>query len=128
MTATQASLISGYPVYDRELLTVDLMKKGKHVTLIGDAAHPMSPFKGQGANQALLDALLLAKTIVRTCHPSSGWREAGIRDRALTEFEPKMLERSANKVKDSATAADFLHSSIVLQKSNQPRGMCLKKD
>ncbi len=96
------------------------------MTLLGDAAHPMSPFKGQGANQALLDALSLARMIVRGCHPQSNWREAGLRNRVLSEYEAEMLERSAIKVQDSADAAEFLHSEVVLHASDQPRGRCLK--
>ena len=103
------------------------MDKGGQVTLIGDAAHPMSPFKGQGANQALLDALALARGISRGCRPLSQWREAGVRESVLTEFESEMLERSASKVKDSAAAAQFLHSEIVLYKGDEPRGRCLKR-
>ena len=125
--ATQEAQISGYPVYDRELLSSQLLEKGKQVTLIGDAAHPMSPFKGQGANQALLDALSLARGIKKECRPLSNWKEKGIRASVLTEFEAEMLERSASKVKDSAEAAQFLHSDVALHEGDEPRGRCLKK-
>ena len=127
MEATHPMQISGYPVYDRELLTPELLQKGEKVTLIGDAAHPMSPFKGQGANQALLDALTLAREISKECRPLSGWRETGIRHSVLTAFEEEMLTRSASKVKDSADAAQFLHSEIVLHEGNEPRGRVLKR-
>ena len=122
VTETQETLISGYPVYDRELLSSELLEKQKNITLIGDAAHPMSPFKGQGANQALLDALLLAREIAKGCNSLSNWRENGIRKNVLSSFESKMLERSAKKVKSSAEAADLLHSEIVLKTGNGPRG------
>jgi len=127
IAATQEAQISGYPVYDRELLDSTLLSKAKQVTLIGDAAHPMSPFKGQGANQALLDALALARGISKGCRPMSEWRKVGIRESVLNEFESEMLERSAIKVKDSAEAAQFLHSEIVLHEGDEPRGRCLKK-
>jgi len=126
LAATQEAQISGYPVYDRALLESELLEKGAQVTLIGDAAHPMSPFKGQGANQALLDALALARGITQGCRPLSQWRDAGVRESVLTEFESEMLERSATKVKDSAEAAQFLHSDIVLHEGDEPRGRCLK--
>jgi 2-polyprenyl-6-methoxyphenol hydroxylase-like FAD-dependent oxidoreductase len=127
LSATMEVQISGYPVYDRELLQSELLEKAGKVTLIGDAAHPMSPFKGQGANQALLDALTLARGISKECRPLSEWRKKGIRKTVLTDFETEMLERSAVKVKDSADAAQFLHSEIVLHEGNEPRGRCLKK-
>lgn len=125
LKATPIDLISGYPVYDRELLEAGLLDNGKQATLIGDAAHPMSPFKGQGANQALLDALALARGISNGCR-SSHWKKTGIRKSVLEEYEAEMIARSAVKVKDSAEAAKFLHSETVLMESDEPRGSCGK--
>jgi salicylate hydroxylase len=121
LSATLVAQVSGYPVYDRELLDPELLKKAGQVTLIGDAAHPMSPFKGQGANQALLDALALARGILKGCEPFSKWKEAGLRESVLNDFELEMLARSASKVKDSAEAAEFLHSEIALLERDGPR-------
>ena len=121
LNATLESKISGYPVYDRDLLKMELLEQGKQITLIGDAAHPMSPFKGQGANQALLDALALARAISNGCRPKSQWRTAGIRNTVFSQFETEMLARTASKVIESAEAAKFLHSEVVLREGNEPR-------
>lgn len=127
VSATLLTQISGYPVYDRELLKSELLENAGAVTLIGDAAHPMSPFKGQGANQALLDALALARNISITCN-SSQWRETGVRESVLTEFEEEMLARSGSKVKDSAEAVELLHSKSVLREGDGPKGRVLLSD
>ncbi len=121
LNATLESKISGYPVYDRDLLKMELLEQGKQITLIGDAAHPMSPFKGQGANQALLDALALARAISNGCRPKSQWRTSGIKNTILSQFETEMLARTASKVIESAEAAKFLHSEVVLREGNEPR-------
>lgn len=127
LAATLETHVSGYPVYDRELLNPKLLKQCGNVTLLGDAAHPMSPFKGQGANQALLDALALARKIYKSCGPFSNWKEVGIRKSILKDFEEEMLKRSAIKVKDSAAAAQFLHSEVALHESDAPRGRFFKR-
>lgn len=127
LRATSEDQISGYPVYDRALLQQAHLAQAEKITLIGDAAHPMSPFKGQGANQALLDALALAREITARCRPLSNWRAAGIRSSVLNNFEKEMIKRTSVKVKDSAEAAVFLHSKSVLLKSDAPRGRQPKK-
>ncbi len=134
LETTPIDLVSGYPVYDREILTSDALSASRRegsitnngssntpkslpITLLGDAAHPMSPFKGQGANQALLDALSLARALYRIhC------REGRPLEDALEHFEKEMLERSAEKVRASSAAAKFLHTDVAIQEGDVTRG------
>jgi len=124
---TPVSLVSGYPVYDRALWTPDMLLQvetgcRRRVTLIGDASHPMSPFKGQGANQALLDALSLARSL----YQSFAVNNDTVVEDVLGKFEEEMMTRSAVKVQASAEAAHFLHTDVAIQEGNVTRGAASK--
>lgn len=61
--ATPETAILRNDIHDRPPLT---QWGGGRVTLLGDAAHPMTPNLGQGACQALEDAVVLAKQLQAT--------------------------------------------------------------
>ena len=86
--------------------------------------NPVNEFlKGQGANQALLDAISLARKlsdVVRGSNSNSKPEE--VIPAALAEFEEEMLRRSAVKVAKSADAASFLHSDVAISEGNVTRG------
>jgi len=66
------------------------------VTIIGDAAHLMSPFAGEGANLAMWDGAELGLAIVDAL--KSGKDLHG----AIAEFEQRMVQMSAPKAQESA--------------------------
>ena len=61
------------------------------VTLLGDAAHPMTPNMGQGACQALEDALVLGQTM----------NEINDVRQALRHYESRRMKRANGFVRDS---------------------------
>ncbi len=81
INATEASAILRNDIFDLQPLTS--WSKGR-VTLLGDAAHAMTPNMGQGACQALEDALILARTL----------RHAHSLENALDVYQQKRLARA----------------------------------
>jgi 2-polyprenyl-6-methoxyphenol hydroxylase-like FAD-dependent oxidoreductase len=57
-------------------------------TLVGDAAHLMTPFAGEGVNAAMLDALELAESII------SAFKAGTSVDQAVEEYETKLFPRA----------------------------------
>jgi len=90
----------GFAVRPIHALPVGHRWTGKHgLTLIGDAAHVMSPFTGEGVNNAMLDAADLATSLAGR----TNWSDA------VVEYEKQMFERIVESAEGSAEgAATFL--------------------
>ncbi|GAA2113470.1 FAD-dependent monooxygenase [Streptomyces synnematoformans] len=97
-----AQTVSRWALHDRD--SIERLSWGR-VAVIGDAAHPMLPFQAQGANQAIEDAVVLAR-----CLAGAG-ADAG-RDRlraALHRYERIRLPRTTRIQRQSRANADTFH-------------------
>lgn len=73
-----------------------------NLTLIGDAAHVMPPFAGEGANMAMLDALELSEYLTNNHYSSL--------QEAISAYENNMRKRAAIAMQESLENGERMHS------------------
>lgn len=77
-----------------------------NITLLGDAAHVMPPFAGEGANMAMLDALELSEHLTNNNYNTL--------QEALQHYETKMGKRAAIATRESLENGERMHSEKAL--------------
>lgn len=76
-----------------------------NVTLLGDAAHVMPPFAGEGVNMAMLDALELSNAL------TSGESNT---HQAIAAYETAMRKRAAVAAQESLDNGELMHNEHAL--------------
>jgi 2-polyprenyl-6-methoxyphenol hydroxylase-like FAD-dependent oxidoreductase len=71
-----------------------------NATLIGDAAHVMPPYAGEGVNMAMLDALVLSKLLLSEDQPSD----------AIAAYEAEMLARMQHMTADTMANTEMFYA------------------
>jgi 2-polyprenyl-6-methoxyphenol hydroxylase-like FAD-dependent oxidoreductase len=79
-----------------------------NLTLLGDAAHVMPPFAGEGVNMAMLDALELSD-----CLCSENFNDI---QTAIASYENQMQKRASKAAKESLENGVKMHSTDALPK------------
>ncbi|MGO4770632.1 FAD-dependent oxidoreductase [Flavobacterium sp. W22_SRS_FK3] len=78
-----------------------------NLTMIGDAAHVMPPFAGEGANMAMLDALELSEYLTSDKYKTV--------QEAISDFEIIMRERASKAAMESLENGEKMHSKEALK-------------
>ncbi|MCJ1303021.1 hypothetical protein MMC08_005827 [Hypocenomyce scalaris] len=104
VTLTKAEDMVNPPVAVRDMIPEDL-PLGR-VSLLGDAVHPMTFFRGQGANHAMQDGLSLARLMNDEIALSEGLLGKALDvPQLLKKYEGEMLARTREAVLSSRKAA-----------------------
>ncbi|RZK60071.1 MAG: FAD-dependent monooxygenase, partial [Pedobacter sp.] len=93
------------PFIPRPIYCMPLDQKWKslsNLTLIGDAAHVMPPFAGEGVNMAMLDALELSEHLTSNQHQTLL--------EVISTYESSMLNRAAIVSKESLDNGFLMHT------------------
>jgi 2-polyprenyl-6-methoxyphenol hydroxylase-like FAD-dependent oxidoreductase len=78
-----------------------------NLTMIGDAAHCMPPFAGEGANVAMQDSFELAE-----CLTDDKFTDIKT---AISHFEKGMIERGAEATRETLENTEVMHSKTALE-------------
>ncbi len=78
-----------------------------NITLLGDAAHWMPPFAGEGVNMAMLDALQLSEALTNPAYNNI--------QQAIHDYEQQMLARFANVGEDTLFNTKWMHEPNALK-------------
>ncbi|OJW17415.1 NAD(P)/FAD-dependent oxidoreductase [Mucilaginibacter sp. 44-25] len=78
-----------------------------NLTILGDAAHVMPPFAGEGANMAMLDALELSECLANGQYKT--------RQEAIDRYEKNMRHRAAVAALESLENGERMHSANALE-------------
>ena len=79
-----------------------------NITVIGDAAHVMPPYAGEGVNMAMLDALELSESL-------TGSQFVDIKS-GIAHYENQMFVRFSEIGKETLVNTDWMHSDEGLEK------------
>jgi len=107
---TRSLLVRGY--YDKQPAKI---AHSGNVWLLGDAAHPMCPFQGQGANMAMVDALKIADYLVAADKET-------VPVRLAAELDSDIVRRGRKAVLESRNAAMQFHTTNKLKQFNRNLG------
>jgi 2-polyprenyl-6-methoxyphenol hydroxylase-like FAD-dependent oxidoreductase len=77
-----------------------------NLTMLGDAAHVMPPFAGEGANMAMLDALELSECLTASNNHTL--------QEAIAFYEKGMCKRAATAAQESLENGERMHSKSAL--------------